>query len=205
MDRQRRAWDLEYAKPHPLWKGVPHEVGMPPGTGRVLELGCGNGKTLAALMKGGSEVVGVDFSRNGLRACARSVPAPPDLVQADLRWLPFAGDSFDHVVAFHVLGHLPAVDRPIAVGEIRRVLRPGGGLLVRVFSGADMRCGQGEEVEPRTFMKGTGIPCHYFEKAELLDLLDGFRVLVLDGVKALKRYDGQEYQRAELVGAFQLR
>lgn len=204
MDAHRQAWDAEYSKPHPLWKGPPTEGLLVEGGRRVLELGCGNGKTLAALMKGGSEVIGTDFSRKGLEACSRSVPGPLDLVQGDARWLPFTDRSFDQVVAFHLLGHLSSEGRALAVNEIRRVLRPGGGLLVRVFSTSDMRFGQGEEVEPWTFLRGTGIPVHYFDRSELLELLRGFRELAVDEVTAVKRYHGEEHRRSEIVGAFQL-
>lgn len=203
MDAQRRAWDAEYAKPHPLWKGPPSEgIQADPGR-RVLELGCGNGKTLAALQKGGGEVIGLDFSRKGLEACSRSLAAAPELVQGDARWLPFADGVFDHVMAFHLLGHLFLGERERAVGEVRRVLRASGGLIVRVFSTADMRFGQGQEIEAGTFLKGTGIPCHYFTREELVELLAGFKVLTLDEIASVKRFHGQEYKRSELVGAFQ--
>jgi ubiquinone/menaquinone biosynthesis C-methylase UbiE len=201
---QRGSWDREYSKPDPLWKG-PSRDDLPPLKGkRVLELGCGNGKTAAALVRTAEEIVAVDFSRRGLEACRRTLAAPNLLlVEADVRNLPFVDASFDQVVAFHVLGHLLKEERQAAVEEVRRVLRPGGGLLIRVFSAQDMRCGSGTRIEPGTYVKGTGIPCHYFDAAELDDLFKDLRKCSLDEAISEKRYDGADRLRAEWVGEYQ--
>jgi SAM-dependent methyltransferase len=200
---QRRSWEREYANPNPLWKG-PSRDELPSLEGkRVLELGCGNGKTAAALVRTAEETVAVDFSRRGLEACRRALTAPNLLlVEADVRNLPFADASFDLVVAFHVLGHLLEDDRCLAVEEVHRVLRPRGELLIRVFSANDMRCGSGEPIEPGTYVKGTGIPCHYFSGAELSELFRDFHPMALDEERAEKRYNGAVRLRAEWVGAY---
>jgi cyclopropane fatty-acyl-phospholipid synthase-like methyltransferase len=90
---------------------------------RVLDVGCGAG-TLALLKRKGVELAGVDLSsecawaarRNGYDASCR----------ADLRRLPFADASFDYVVSLDVLGHVPLEEKTAVVGEMARVLRPGG-------------------------------------------------------------------------------
>jgi len=56
--------------------------------------------------------------------------------QTDARWLPFPDNSFDRVIANHMLYHVP--DRPAALSEIRRVLRPGGRLFAATNSGTSM-------------------------------------------------------------------
>jgi ubiquinone/menaquinone biosynthesis C-methylase UbiE len=170
---------------------------------RVLELGCGNGKTAAALLRAAGEVVAIDFSRRGLEACRRTLPDPNLLlVEADVRHLPFAEAAFDQVVAFHVLGHLLENERQAMVEEVRRVLRPGGVLMVRVFSSNDMRCGGGARIEPGTYLKGTGISCHYFDGAELTDLFRDLKVMAQDEIRVEKRYDGAAQVRAEWVGTY---
>ncbi len=173
---------------------------------RVLELGCGNGKTAAALVRSGEEIVAVDYSRKGLEACRRGLTYNNLLlVEADVRNLPFTDATFDQVVAFHVLGHLLKDERRGAVEGIIRVLRPGGGLLIKVFSSNDMRCGSGERTEPGTYVKGTGISCHYFDAAELTDLFQDLHTVVQEEVRVEKRYDGENRVRAEWVGAYQKR
>lgn len=96
---------------------------------RVLDAGCGNGRYLSALLRRGIPATGCDLSPGMLR----SVEAHHRLVRGDLSALPFGGGSFDVVIAAHVLFHVE--DRAAAAGELRRVLRPGGTLLV-VTNGA---------------------------------------------------------------------
>jgi 2-polyprenyl-6-hydroxyphenyl methylase / 3-demethylubiquinone-9 3-methyltransferase len=100
----------------------------------VLDAGCGGGLVARELAAAGAEVVGVDRSLGSLgvarRAIHRRSPGVPRLVggfhpaQGRLERLPFAGGSFDAVVAADVLEHLP--DLPAAVAELARVLAPGG-------------------------------------------------------------------------------
>lgn len=96
---------------------------------RVLDAGCGTGGTTAWLRRYGT-VVGIDlaaeaapfWARSGLRAMAR----------ASVVALPFPADCFDLVTCFDVLYHRRVGDEGAALAEFRRVLRPGGLLLVRV-------------------------------------------------------------------------
>ncbi len=201
---QVASWDREYAAAHPMWKGPARGIG-PKLEGRVLELGCGNGKTAAGLVRDAASVVALDFSRKGLEACRVAVPSPKlDLVLGDLCCLPLADRSFDHVVASHVLGHLLEDERAEALREIARVLIPGGTLLIRAFSVRDMRYGQGQEVERNTFQRGTGIRNHFFERDELRNLTSGFEEISLEEIMASKRYDGAERTRAEWVGSYRV-
>jgi ubiquinone/menaquinone biosynthesis C-methylase UbiE len=99
------------------------------GDERVLDVGCGNGYYLGALRDAshGGLVVGADLSEGMLRsAAARSGRAT--LMLGDAQRLPFPGDSFDVALAMHMLYHVP--DRAIAISELRRVVRPGGVVLV---------------------------------------------------------------------------
>jgi 2-polyprenyl-6-hydroxyphenyl methylase/3-demethylubiquinone-9 3-methyltransferase len=96
----------------------------------VLDAGCGGGLVARELAAAGAEVVGVDRSLGSLgvarRAAGRSIGSFCP-VQGRLERLPFAGGSFDAVVAADVLEHLP--DLPAAVAELARVLAPGGGFV----------------------------------------------------------------------------
>jgi ubiquinone/menaquinone biosynthesis C-methylase UbiE len=94
----------------------------------VLDPGCGTGWQAAGLRRAAPEaaVVGADLSA-GMLDQARSAGAWP-LLQADATRLPLAGGSVDLVVSRGVLHHLP--DVPAALAEWRRVLRPGGAVVV---------------------------------------------------------------------------
>ncbi|MBZ0301362.1 MAG: class I SAM-dependent methyltransferase [Anaerolineae bacterium] len=96
----------------------------------LLDVGCGPGSYAAALAQSlpGVRYYGVDFS-SGILA---KHPARRAVVQADARDLPFADQTFDVVMANHVLYHLPDIDH--AIKEIRRVLKPDGILVAATNS-----------------------------------------------------------------------
>jgi SAM-dependent methyltransferase len=92
---------------------------------RVLEVGCGPGE-LAARFQGelGADVVAIDISPRMVElARTRGV----DARVGDVVDLPFAAGEFDCAVAAWMLYHVSDVDR--ALGELARVLRPGGRLV----------------------------------------------------------------------------
>ena len=90
---------------------------------RILDLGCGKGRFALPLARRGAEVVGVDLSQ-AMLAHAGGI----DRGRASARRLPFADATFDALFAVEVLEHVGAVGPVLA--EARRVLRPGGRLVV---------------------------------------------------------------------------
>jgi ubiquinone/menaquinone biosynthesis C-methylase UbiE len=98
---------------------------------RILDAGCGAGPTMAALRKAGASVVGFDVSAAMVDLARQRLGADADLRVADLAEpLPFGDAEFDDVVASLVLHYLEDWSGPLA--ELRRVLKPGGRLLVSV-------------------------------------------------------------------------
>ncbi len=97
---------------------------------RVLELGPAGGYLTAAAAEAAAPsgwLVSVDIQRPLLRRLrARLGPKAPPLVQANALHLPFRDRVFDVAILAGVLGELP--NRPKALGELRRVLVPGGTL-----------------------------------------------------------------------------
>jgi SAM-dependent methyltransferase len=113
-------------------------------TGRVLELGCGEGTVLAALAA--SQKHGIDPSIHALiRARNRS---KADCAVARAEELPFPSASFDLVVAVGVMEHFENPDH--ASGEVRRVLRPGGHYIALIHT--DMTMGDRLRVKFREFL-----------------------------------------------------
>lgn len=96
---------------------------------RILDAGCGSGGLLTYLDQRGWGV-GVDLSPVGL-AFARQ-RGLPRLGLASVECLPFEAASFDVVTCVDVLYHLQVSEDRQALREFRRVLRPGGWLLVKV-------------------------------------------------------------------------
>jgi SAM-dependent methyltransferase len=91
----------------------------------VVDVGCGTGQYLPALDAAGATVIALDLSAGMLGSVTS---ARWSRVAADATWLPFASGSADAVLMMHMLYHVP--EPPVAVREARRVLRPGGRLLV---------------------------------------------------------------------------
>lgn len=95
---------------------------------RVLDLGCGNGRFLAALAARGAQVIGVDAYAGGLERARERMPSAT-LIVADITRVPLPDASVDLVAMLDVLEHLEP-EAPLA--EARRLLAPGGRLLVSV-------------------------------------------------------------------------
>lgn len=98
---------------------------------RVLDAGCGSGALSAALRERGASVTGLDASTGMLALARRRLGEGADLHEGRLgEPLPFGDGTFDDVVASLVLHYLE--DWAPALAELRRVLKPGGRLLVSV-------------------------------------------------------------------------
>ncbi len=94
---------------------------------RVLDLGCGEGRFARMLEARGSSVVGLDVTRELLRA-ARERSAGSPFVRATAELLPFPDRSFDLVISYLSLVDIP--DFRGAIQEAERVLGPGGNFVV---------------------------------------------------------------------------
>ncbi len=103
-------------------------LALPPGS-RILDVGCGNGRHVAALRDTGYQAVGVDLSPEVLGA--GQGPLAATLAQA----LPFADGSFDGVISVCQGGFgISAAHDERALGEWSRVLRSGGSVALTAFS-----------------------------------------------------------------------
>ncbi|GAA2703231.1 class I SAM-dependent methyltransferase [Nonomuraea recticatena] len=99
---------------------------------RILDAGCGAGPLFSALRDRGALVTGVDASAGMLEMARLRLGADADLRVVDLASpLPFPDDAFDDVIASLVLHYLE--DWGPTLAELRRVLRPGGRLLISVY------------------------------------------------------------------------
>jgi ubiquinone/menaquinone biosynthesis C-methylase UbiE len=103
---------------------------------RLLDVGTGAGRIGWPFVVAGDDYVGVDLSFGMLRAFLQRAAsggaspglAPPPLVRADGRCLPFPDAAFDAVMMIHVFGCMRGWRR--LATEARRVLRPSGTLVV---------------------------------------------------------------------------
>ena len=97
---------------------------------KILDVGCGTGVFTSDLLDAGSKVTGLEISfpmlrRAGIKAAGRDF----FMVQGDMRCLPFADNYFEKTVSVTAIEFLD-LDARDAVGEMFRVTRPGGLVIV---------------------------------------------------------------------------
>ncbi len=204
IDRNAENWEKDYSHRGRIWGGAMHHP-LPLSAGdRVLELGCGSGKTCNLLLEKKCEIIGVDFSASALHLCRSYTPERTEghFVLADVCGLPFPDASFDVIIAFHIIGHQSAEGRTICVNEAARVMRDGGTLYFSGFSKEDFRSGTGNEVEPGTFMRKSGIATHYFSEDEVLALFRGLIPCECFTRHWTMKVRGHLLPRAEIAASF---
>ena len=106
---------------------------------KVLDVGCGRGEILRHCARLGADAYGVDYAPVAVELASKVVAdqrgAPGKMgaahvAQSDAKRLPFARRYFDRALMFDVVEHLYPWELEQSLAEIRRVLRPGGALIV---------------------------------------------------------------------------
>jgi ubiquinone/menaquinone biosynthesis C-methylase UbiE len=101
---------------------------------RVLEIGCGTALQLVRYRGDGRRLVGVDLDPGMLMRARENLVGQGDLVLGDGGRLPFDDGSFDLLLACFTLHEMPTETRRSTLAEARRVLGPGGRVLLTDFS-----------------------------------------------------------------------
>ena len=149
----------------------------------VLEVGCGEGYGTALLAAEAAHVVGIDYDALTAAHAAASYPQA-DFVRANLAALPISSRAVDIVATLQVIEHV--WNHREFVEECRRVLRPGGLLLVTTPNRLTFSPGLAAPVNP--------FHTKEFTAAELTALLvkHGFEIIDVHGLHAgprLKAFD----------------
>ncbi|MDA0169997.1 class I SAM-dependent methyltransferase [Solirubrobacter taibaiensis] len=174
--------------------------GCPEG-GELLDVPCGFGRHCVPLARAGYRVTGVDRSGALLDEARRRAAGErwPKFTQADYRELPLKDESFDAALnLFTSLGYLGDEEDTKVLAQIRRVLRPGGKLvletmhrdrLIRSWSDNDWRLmGEGRLLlEQRTFDPADGV-------AQTTQTL-----VETDGTRESRTWSARVYSATELV------
>ena len=104
------------------------------GLGMVVDLGCGPGQVAAYLAAHGVAVMGVDVSP-GMVAIAQKGHPHLDFQVGDMRDLTFGDGTLAGITAFYSIIHIPRDEIPAVLAEQRRLLIPGGLLLLAFHDG----------------------------------------------------------------------
>ena len=119
-------WHWWYRGRRKVIGALVRRLGLPPGT-EILDAGCGSGRNMVDLARYGT-VTGLELADASVHwARNRGIG---EIVQGSITDAPFPDDRFDFAVCLDVLEHID--DELHALRELRRIMRPGGTLLVTV-------------------------------------------------------------------------
>lgn len=154
--------------------------------GPVCDLGCGPGQVARYLHDHGVATIGVDLSPAMVAEAGRLNPDIP-FRQGTMLSLPFDDASLGGIVAFYSVIHIPYPQLPSVFGEMWRVLRPGGALLVA------FHLGDGDRHLEEWWDLPVSLDFHVFQRPDIEDLLiaAGFRLL-----ESLERDPYQDVEHA---------
>jgi ubiquinone/menaquinone biosynthesis C-methylase UbiE len=197
-------------------EGLVRLVGLEHGAD-LLDCPCGYGRHSIEFARLGLHVVGSDYSESQLAEARRRGDAEwPQWVQADYRELPFSDASFDCVAnLFTSLGYWGDDGDRLAIREFRRVLRPGGRLvietmhrdrLMHIYSPKSWEelPGGGLLVEDRQidFERGTTLVRHELVPAEGERVRVEYECRVYTATELIAMVRGAGFERVECRGDF---
>ena len=153
---------------------------------RILDHGCGKGRHSTYLAKKGLEVHALDIAETALEVLRKKVDEEKlednlKVVKCDIKELQFPDEYFDAVVSINVINHGKWKDVKQYFKEIKRVLKPGGLIMVIGLSTDFLpfvKCDKTKEVEPNTYL-GFNAPDadmlhHLLTKEEIDEVLEGY-------------------------------
>lgn len=152
----------------------------------VLEVGCGTGLILERLSRVAERAVGVDLSPGMLEhAKARGL----DVHEGSATALPFEDASFDAAVSFKVLAHVEDISS--AMGEMGRVVRPGGRVIAEFYNRKSVRALVKSLVSPGSIGKdGSTDESDVFTRFDTIADIDAYlpenlKLVHVDGIRVI--------------------
>lgn len=208
MSKQNwNAQHLKYAKAD--WIDKPtlfakYAIKFFPATGKIIDVGCGQGQDSRFFAEHGYDVVGVDFSEQGISIAKDKNKCPNiDFQVMDIsEKLPFQYASFDVVYSHLAVHYFDKEKTKLIFQELSRILKKGGIMAIFVNSIHDPEYGTGTKIEDDYFFVHD-MGKRYFSKESLQSFIKGFEILVLNeegetykdraiGVNNLVQYIGKK-------------
>ncbi|MDD4477301.1 MAG: methyltransferase domain-containing protein [Patescibacteria group bacterium] len=133
-NKMAREWSVSRDKPSALKINLVKKIIRP--RVRALDLGCGNGFLLPEILSRKGDYIGMDNSRELLRAARKKYPEHKNkFIKGEAGKLPFKNKTFDAVFSFAVLHHIPSEKYRLKFfQEIFRVLKSGGESAITVWN-----------------------------------------------------------------------
>jgi len=147
------------------------DLRLPDGAGkRFIDVGCNWGRWTIPAEQKGYRAVGIDPSLNAIlaaRRIARQNGVEPLFVVGDARFLPFAEGCFDVAFSFGVLQHLNKTSAKMSLGEMSRVVKSEGSIVVQMANKYGIRCLY-HQARAGLREAREGVDCFYWTPAELV-------------------------------------
>lgn len=89
---------------------------------KIVDLGCGTGRTIEWLRKKGHDAIGITFNNNEVQFAKKNNIS--HIYYGDMQNLQYENDSFDAVLSFESIEHVPNIYKSVC--EIHRILKPNG-------------------------------------------------------------------------------
>ena len=100
----------------------------------LLDLGCGSGDPAAIEIAKQHQITGVDISQQQIKLAQQNVPEGT-FIHSDLGSIEFPNDTFDAIVCFYTLEHIPRQEHQTILNQINQWLKPSGYLLFSIEAG----------------------------------------------------------------------
>lgn len=162
--------------------------GLSPGAS-ILDLGAGVGRHALTLQAAGFDVTALDAAPDGLAEIDKAQSGVTTQL-GRMDDLPFEDAAFDHVLSWNVIYHGDETILLNTIGEIRRVLKPGGTFLLTMLSKRRLWVDREKLNGPREISRNTWVfdedmtdkrhPHYYCGAVEMLALFQGFEVMWME-------------------------
>lgn len=152
---------------------------FPPYPGmKVLDVGCGTGAHLEMYRNFGCRLYGLDTSRSMLAVAGKRLEGVADLRIHDAGTMPFESNKFDMVLCMFVLHEMSPQVRTAALREMKRVVRPGGRVLLIDFNARRPRTMRGRIAKLMIFMAEVAAGKRHFRNYREFMSTNGLESLV---------------------------
>lgn len=162
--------------------------GLAPGAA-ILDLGAGVGRHALSLQAAGFELTALDAAPEGLAEIDKAEAGVKTLL-GRMDDLPFEDSAFDHVLSWNVIYHGDETVLLNTIGEVRRVLKPGGTFMLTMLSKRRLWIDREKLNGPREISRNTWVfdedmsdkrhPHYYCGAVEMLALFQGFEVMWME-------------------------
>ena len=169
---------------------------------KFIDLGCGRGRHSIQFARSGFDVSSVDLSNvavNGLNEWAEKEDLRITAALGDMMHLPFADNTFDCLLAYHVISHTDSKGIIKVISEIKRVLRAGGEFYITFCSKNAWSYKEAgyPKLDENTVVKVEegpeyNVPHFFVDDGDIKELLKGFKLITVRQVQDVV-FSGHDY------------